>query len=302
VAYLYDCLPDGGIVINLSGDIVPGDADRFIAWAKENNVTNVTIFHLDSKGGNVGEAERFTGLAKNAITYVGQYDTCASSCFMIWAAGAGRITDPEARIGVHSASNLEGKEDASAMGVTLITTRELKEYGVPDAILGKLATTEPDSIYWLTPDEIKSMYREPPKERFTEEPTQQSAQQPTELHSEVPPPAPQPESTGRSAAAPQPAPQRLPHRYWQAECQPAGGKPYRIQWDDATKLLWTTSWRGVARPYKGGVTQTSAYGFDVTATNDHLNRTLTVSWTMQGAILTTGNGSDQCSDVHGYDK
>lgn len=82
---------------------------------------------------------------------------CASACFVVFAAGTSKYASYSASVGVHGASDAEGRETMEAAGATVVMARVLKELGVPGAVLGKMVVTPPSSMVWLTPDDLRSI-------------------------------------------------------------------------------------------------------------------------------------------------
>ena len=160
-AATYKIVPlDNGDVIAIDGDIVYGDEATLDARLAEVANAGHTLagIGLNSLGGNVYAAESMAiTIAKHGYTVmVGNGDVCASSCVLMLAAGKEKLVMADAQVGVHNAAVL-GKEDANAAKVTLLMIADLKEYGVPPAILGKMAMTGNKSVEWLTADDLRSM-------------------------------------------------------------------------------------------------------------------------------------------------
>lgn len=118
----------------------------------------ITGLRLSSLGGNVGEAQvlaRAVRIAHLPVT-VGPGGSCASACFLIFAAAQERHVAPSARIGVHSAS-INGQESSAAMAVTTVVAREAGAYGVPMEIVGKLVVTASTQMAWLNAGDLQAM-------------------------------------------------------------------------------------------------------------------------------------------------
>jgi hypothetical protein len=81
---------------------------------------------------------------------------CASACFIMFAAGSHMFADTSALVGVHSAS-YGGHDTPDAKVATVMMARRLSAYGVPDAILGKLVSAQPNQIWWLARSDLESM-------------------------------------------------------------------------------------------------------------------------------------------------
>jgi hypothetical protein len=168
-AATYKIVPiNNGDVIAVEGDIAYGDEAIFEARLVEVANAGHTLagIGLNSLGGNVYASEAMAiTIAKQGYSVIvagGEY--CASSCVLMFAAGKEKIAMADAHVGVHGAS-MNGKEDATAAKVTLLMIADLKEYGVPPAILGKMAMTGNKDVAWLSVEDLRSMgVRIPPAE------------------------------------------------------------------------------------------------------------------------------------------
>ncbi len=147
-------------VLALRGVVGKGDATalRAAVEAANREGRTVTALRLDSPGGNVGEAWDLALVIRAASlpTVVVNGSTCASACFVPFAAGARRYASRGAHIGVHSASE-DGRETFGSNAVTTIMARMLHALAVPDAIVGRMATTQADDIAWLGEGDLSSM-------------------------------------------------------------------------------------------------------------------------------------------------
>jgi hypothetical protein len=154
-------LKDGRIIVSISGDIAEGDTDALKAEIKAANDAGklVSSVRLNSPGGNllegvqIAEAVRFAKMATN----VGQGATCASACFLVFAAGATKFANYTAQIGVHGASDQTGRETVQSGSATVSMARVAKELGVPAAIIGRMVVTPPNEMVWLSPADLQSM-------------------------------------------------------------------------------------------------------------------------------------------------
>ncbi|WP_213737078.1 ATP-dependent Clp protease proteolytic subunit [Bradyrhizobium sp. dw_411] len=154
-------LKDGRIVISISGEIVPGDSDGLKAAIKVANDAGkfVSSIRLNSPGGNllegakIADAVRFAKMATN----VGQGATCASACFLVFAAGETKFANYTAQIGVHGASDENGAETVQSNAATVSMAKMAKELGVPSAIIGRMVVTPPSEMVWLSPADLQSM-------------------------------------------------------------------------------------------------------------------------------------------------
>jgi hypothetical protein len=154
-------LKDGKVTVHLSGEILLGDADELTKIIKLANDGGriVSGIRLNSPGGNISEAAKLAEIIRYGKigTVVAAGATCASACFVIFAGGTSKYASYSASVGVHGASDAEGRETIEAGGATVLMARALKELGVPEAILGKMVVTPPSSMVWLTPDDLRSI-------------------------------------------------------------------------------------------------------------------------------------------------
>ena len=145
--------------IRIEGEISDGDANRFAEFVRRENANEHTIFHLNSPGGSVLEAERIASKIHRlgASVSVDTGDTCASACFLMFSAGVTRYAGKNSFIGVHSAS-VNGKETPASLAVTTLIARDAAAYGVPASVVGKIVTTMPGQITWLSSADLGAMH------------------------------------------------------------------------------------------------------------------------------------------------
>jgi hypothetical protein len=151
---------DGDALVQARGPIVKGDTERlskFVASMQARGDRVIGLL-LDSPGGALIEAEALAGKIRqsNFGVFVPPASECSSACFLLFAAAPRRLTAPDALIGIHSASE-NGEETPYSMGITTAMARDLGQYGVPDAIVGKLVQTPPGRTTWLLPSDLASM-------------------------------------------------------------------------------------------------------------------------------------------------
>jgi len=148
-------------VISLSGEIAEGDADALRKAIQTANDSGklVSGVRLNSPGGLLVEAVKLVDLIKYAkvVTVVSNGSTCASACFVVFAAGANKFASYSAQVGVHGASGEDGKETVGSGAATVTMARIVRDLGVPAPIIGKMVVTPPEQMVWLTPDELRSM-------------------------------------------------------------------------------------------------------------------------------------------------
>jgi hypothetical protein len=174
------------VVLFATGPVVQGDTERFRRQVRAHPGKQVLLF-VSSGGGRIFEANDLAELiARWRIPVViPPRGICASACFLLLAASPDRSMFPNAQIGVHSASSDAG-ETALSMAITTAMARAAREYGVPASIIGRMVTTTPDEMAWLTPPELRAMKikiiesgEPPPRQAPTASPTAPPAQAPT---------------------------------------------------------------------------------------------------------------------------
>jgi hypothetical protein len=82
---------DGRLTIGITGEIVEGDSDTFIGSIKQANLAGKLVgnVRLNSPGGNLLEGVKLADAVRagKIATNVGRTATCASACFLVFAAG-----------------------------------------------------------------------------------------------------------------------------------------------------------------------------------------------------------------------
>jgi len=148
-------LKDDTIEISISGNIAVGDAELLRTRIKAATDTGklVTSMRLNSEGGSLLEGARLADVVKSTkvSTNVGQNATCASACFLIFAAGETKYAYVRARIGVHGASE-NGTESRKA---TKAMARIAEELDVPESIIRRMVNTPPTDVTWLSLNDLR---------------------------------------------------------------------------------------------------------------------------------------------------
>jgi hypothetical protein len=75
----------------------------------------------------------------------------------MFSAGVTRYAGKNSFIGVHSAS-VNGKETPASLAVTTLIARDAAAYGVPASVVGKIVTTMPGQITWLSSADLGAMH------------------------------------------------------------------------------------------------------------------------------------------------
>jgi hypothetical protein len=105
------------------------------------------------EGAKLADAIRFARMA----SVVPRGATCASACFLAFAAGAEKFASSSASIGVHGAADENGRETAGSDAATVAMARIVKELGVPADIIGRMVVTPPSQMIWLSPNDLRAM-------------------------------------------------------------------------------------------------------------------------------------------------
>ena len=152
---------EGKIAAYLSGEIVDGDAHKLATLIRQSKQRGrvVSSIRLNSQGGRLSEGLKLADIIQKErlSTLIGDGEECASACFLAFAAGAKKYISYTGGAGVHGASNQNGEETSEAVAATIGMARAAKELGVPPAVLGKMVTTPPSQIVWLSPEDLCSM-------------------------------------------------------------------------------------------------------------------------------------------------
>lgn len=152
---------DGKVRLDLIGEIQEGDvrAIKSAIQAANDRGKIVATIRLNSNGGNLLEAVKIAAVVREGkiATAALSGTTCASACFVIFAAGQEKYAHYTAQVGVHGASDQQGEETTQAQAATVTMARVLKELGVPPGIIGKMVVTPPSDMVWLIPDDLKSI-------------------------------------------------------------------------------------------------------------------------------------------------
>jgi len=151
-------------VVVIEGQIVTGDASSFEQAIKQYESSSAKehkpiVVGVDSGGGVIAEAALMADLIRNhhlSISVLSS-STCASACFILFLASPTKYVMHGARIGVHSASDEQGSESDTTKATTVDFARLAKEAGAPDSVVGKLVSTRPDEVKYLSDHELKLM-------------------------------------------------------------------------------------------------------------------------------------------------
>lgn len=151
--------PDG--VLSATGTIDQGAAGRLASELKLRG-DDVRTVSLNSPGGSLDDAILMARLIRKhgLATEVEDGALCASSCPLLLAGGADRSAGAKAVIGVHQfyASTDLSEDPADVMADAQLTTarivRHLQEMGVDPALWFNALATPPQSLYYLSRQEM----------------------------------------------------------------------------------------------------------------------------------------------------
>jgi peptidoglycan hydrolase-like protein with peptidoglycan-binding domain len=152
-------LDGGAVLISATGPIFSGDKHRLEALIDSFSAGDHVIgIALDSPGGEIDEANAMAGVLQETgwPAAVLNGSQCASACFLLFVAAKQRYVEGDALVGVHSASD-DGNETTYALAATTQMARDAAAFGVPAGIIGKMVTTEPGRMAWLTPADLRSL-------------------------------------------------------------------------------------------------------------------------------------------------
>lgn len=154
-------LKDGSVEVTLNGEIQLGDAMRLAEYIDDiqNKNLRVVSISLNSKGGIIYEGYLLATLIRlaSAETVVREKSVCYSACFIAFISAKRKYAFFKAKIGVHSASDVDGEESDGSAVATLTMVRVAKVLGASDAVLGKMAKTPPNKIEILSLNDLSDM-------------------------------------------------------------------------------------------------------------------------------------------------
>lgn len=146
---------DKAVFIELTGDIKPGDDDKFRNIAAQNPDA---IVLLDSGGGTIMAAMEIGRIVRlrDYPTVVHSNGYCASACALIWVAGSRRVIFDGGRVGFH-ASYLDenGSKIETGVGNALVG-HYLSQLGFGEKAVIFATSAPPDKLLWIDADNAKT--------------------------------------------------------------------------------------------------------------------------------------------------
>ncbi len=149
-----------GTAVLLRGDITRNDASALDAFLSASGDHKINALRLDSPGGNLIGSIHLARLVQRhpeLSTMVVNGSTCASACFLVFAAGHKRFADYRSFVGIHSVDDKFGNVTDETKAATVAMARFSAELGVPTKITNLMLATPPDKIAWLSADDLKAM-------------------------------------------------------------------------------------------------------------------------------------------------
>jgi hypothetical protein len=144
------------------GTITPGTAAAFAGFLGSERAASVSEIVLHSPGGSVADATEMARLIreKKLGTRVLADGYCASSCPLVFAAGAERVADATSWIGVHQVFALttafgslaDGMDQAQRVSAEMQDL--LVEFGVDPRVWTRAMSTSKHKLYLFTPEEL----------------------------------------------------------------------------------------------------------------------------------------------------
>lgn len=144
---------EGDAVIAMSGVIHPGAYEVFYTVV---NRADPNLVVLSGPGGDLGTALRIASEVRRRgfDTAIPQGEYCASACAVIFLSGRTKYVARGARLGLHSASNLDGsfsREGTQLMG------RFLAQVGVPAGVIARMQERRGNDMYWLSASDKRAL-------------------------------------------------------------------------------------------------------------------------------------------------
>lgn len=143
-------------VVEMTGEIVEGDGDRFVKLVDSHDQLSVV---LQSSGGLVSEALQIGAeiRLRNFTTMVITEAKCYSACALIWIAGAKRVMATNAEIGFHAAYREENGEYRESGVANAEIGSYLTHLGLNIEAIRFFTTAGPDQFLLLTPERAKAL-------------------------------------------------------------------------------------------------------------------------------------------------
>ena len=141
----------GGREVEIRGTLEAGVAARLDRVLRTH--PHLQFVHLNSPGGWVTEGARLARVihARHLGTYTAT--GCYSACVLAFAAGSPRVLNPDARLGLHSASGPDADPFVATLGNELYQ-KVLLRYGVSPALVARSTSTPASGLWMPNPQQL----------------------------------------------------------------------------------------------------------------------------------------------------
>ena len=180
--------------VKLTGPIELGDAQKLLRIIRKPQQPGWSYSRLllDSPGGSISAAIELSAVVRQALLYTatgrpvaarppipGRVDTyhCVSACFLVWVAGAQRMTtafilprhaDGTSEIGLHrpylergAYERLPSQVAAMQQQATQLTSEYLRREQVPQDLIEKMLSRASTQVYWVGPGDTEISFKSP---------------------------------------------------------------------------------------------------------------------------------------------
>ena len=151
---------DGTVTVTLAGRIGRGDPAALDAALREASAsgTRVATVSLSSPGGDAAASLRLASavLSAHLATTVEAGRTCASACFVVFAAGRPRSVGPGAVLGVHGVA-VGGRDTPRGKVIDGKLATVLRDLGTPERVVAAMLATPPSGLYVLGEGDLMAM-------------------------------------------------------------------------------------------------------------------------------------------------
>ena len=138
-------------ILHIYGEIKPETPALFRTVL---DAIDTDIVVVDSGGGRIDEAIEIARIIRERKlnTFIYGNNVCSSACLLLFMSGETKFAQPGAALGVHSASNRNGRRSESG---TQQMADYLRSVGVPGDIIKRMRRTAPMDMDWLSEDQLE---------------------------------------------------------------------------------------------------------------------------------------------------
>lgn len=145
----------GGREVEIRGPLEAGVAARLDGILQAH--PDVRFVHLNSRGGWIVAGERLARVIHSRRLGTYTATGCYSACVLAFVAGSPRVLNPDARLGLHSASGNDGDPLVAKLG-NQVYQKELLRYGASPAVVAWSTSTPANSLWMPDPQELLSSH------------------------------------------------------------------------------------------------------------------------------------------------